>query len=337
MKPVITTREIRLIGVGAGLLLFVSAVNWWGISHFNDISDKAQQLTERKGKTGVAELLSRTGGVAEGKKDLKQVEELSALVSKRADTILGPWQKASIEAAGLGKDWANDPNKWKDLLVKYTDEVLKKSGKGGDKKRVILPSGFYLGLEDYKQRSPREEQVPSLAVQLSVSKKLVELLFQAKEDSREGYPTSCTLLSLKGPSAETGEGEGDLKTKEKTTNKKNSSRGRYVLEFESSPEVFYNFVHAVTRDDYFLVPVSMVVENEKLSFPKRSELASQFASSATNSTPSPEIEKGGRLSANPPLLLVLAGKERVRVQMILDYIQWKSSSLEKPVKKDGKP
>ena len=81
----------------------------------------------------------------------------------------------------------------------------------------------------------------------------------------------------------------------------------------------------------------MVVENEKLSFPKRSELASQFASSATNSTPSPEIEKGGRLSANPPLLLVLAGKERVRVQMILDYIQWKSSSLEKPVKKDGKP
>jgi hypothetical protein len=76
--------------------------------------------------------------------------------------------------------------------------------------------------------------------------------------------------------------------------------------------------------------MNLSLENDLKEFPKRSEIAKKFAdankpadgAAAENST------DGARGSANPPtrppLLMVLAGKERIRVAVRIDFVGWKT-------------
>jgi len=97
---------------------------------------------------------------------------------------------------------------------------------------------------------------------------------------------------------------------------------------ECSPEVFYGFVGRLSRDPWLFVVMDLSLENEKKEFLKRSEVAKEFEGEKS----APAVEggaptDGARGSANSqaaaPLLRVLAGKERLRVMMKIDFMGWK--------------
>ena len=338
MKLSLDRKQIPLIAGGGMVLVVCAALAWYGVSHLLEESTHAQELVDRKANAEVANILGRTGGVAEAKKEIAQLDQLNASLEKQEEALIGPWKSSTIEASGEGKEWGKDANKWKDLLVKYNDEILKRSGKAGDLKRVVLAPNFYLGLEDFKQKSPNEDQVQALALQLSVSKRLVDSLFVAKEKAFEGYPTPCVLLKVVGPFGKASGPTEENRSPAKPQDKGEVIRDGYSILFESSPEVLFSFLNGLTKDSWLFIPTSLTLENEKESFPKRDELAGFFAPRPQAESSNPEPARGGPASQLPPLLLVLAGKEKVRVNLQVDFVQWRPTSLpEKKKTQETKP
>jgi hypothetical protein len=313
---------VRYLIIG-GVFLFSLALDWWGLGSLMKQSDDAQKLTnDNKTNKEVSNILGRPGGISAAKKDIVNLETLNSSLGKQEESLLGPWRNSTSEAMGVGKDWSKDGNKWKDLLVNYNDEILKKAGKKGDKKKVVLTPNFYLGLEEFKQRSPGDVQVPLLATQLSVSKRLVDLLFHVKENTKEGYPTSCLLLSLQGPLSKEGEPTEVSKSKQKSDGRNDYPRESYMIEIECSPEVLYAYIHRLVIDDYFFIPINLQLENEKDTFPKRSELVGLFNTPLVNEPNSGETRQNVSSAPTAPLLLVLAGKERLHAKLQIDFVRW---------------
>jgi hypothetical protein len=281
-------------------------------------------------KPEVAAVLARPGGAGAARKEAVELDKITEDLGKEEEKLVGSWREGLAKASGEGQDWSTDPNKWKDKLIDVDNLLRKKAGKNGDNGKVILADGFYLGLQEYKQKSPTVAQIPSLTLHLSVAEKLVEILMEAKGAAIEKYPTQCILQGLEGPVVK----EEEVAKPEAGKPKGGMADGgvvvreSYCLQMECSPEVFYGFVGRLSKDPWLLVVMDLSLENEQKEFLKRSDVAKKFEGEKTpNGTEGGAPTDGARGSANSqavtPLLMVLAGKERLRVVMKIDFIGWK--------------
>ena len=340
MKGKMTPAQMMMVAVGGGGLLVVATAGYFGWSSLSEAQSQAQALAERKGKPELAALLTRPGGAGAARKEAVEIGKISAEVSQDEERLVGSWREGYEKASGVGQGWSQDPNQWKDRLIATNDRLKKQSGKKGDNSRVTLADDFYLGLQEYKQQNPSADKVPELALQLSVAEKLVELLMDAKKAAKEGYPTQCILQSIVNPGSPVA--DSDKKSGEKAKagiGPTGILREGYTLQFESSPEVFYGFLERVAKDPWLFVVMNLSLENDLKEFPKRSEIAKKFAEA---DKPSEGIAvanptEGARGSTNPatrpPLLMVLAGKERMKVVLRIDFVGWKTPAAGKPVEK----
>ncbi len=330
MKEKLTKPQMIALGVGVGLLLLGLVLGFFGLGALGETQTQAQSLADRKLKPEVAAMLARPGGAGAARKEAVELGKITEDLAKEEEKVVGSWREGLVKASGEGQDWSTDPNKWKDRLIAVHDQLRKKTGKKGDNSKVILADDFYLGLQDYKQKSPTASQIPSLALHLSVAEKLVEILIEAKGAAKEAYPTQCILQGLEGPAVKEGEVAKPEAGKAKAGGVDGGGlvRESYRLQMECSPEVLYGFVGRLSQDPWLFVVMDLSLENEQKEFLKRSEVAKKFegeknAPAVEGSSPT----EGARGSANPqsatPLLLVLAGKERLRVVMKIDFMGWK--------------
>ena len=342
MKGKLTKPQMVALGAGVGVLLLGLVLGFLGLGALGETQTQAQALADRKLKPEVAAVLARPGGPGAARKEVVELGKIAEDLAKEEDKVVGSWREGLIEASGQGQDWSTDPNKWKDKLIDVDKLLRKEAGKKGDNGKVILADDFYLGLQEYKQKSPTADQIPSLALHLSVAKKLVEILMEAKGAAIEKYPTQCILQGLEGPVVKEEEAKPQGgKPKADGADGGGVVRESYRLQIECSPEVLYRFVGRLSQDPWLFMVMDLSLENEQKEFLKRSEVAKKFegekSPSATEGASAPE---GARGSENPqsamPLLLVLAGKERLRVVMKIDFIGWKIPSPGK-VLAPGKP
>jgi len=259
-------------------------------------------------------------------------------LGKAEEGLVQSWRQGYIEASGDGQGWSQDANQWKDQLIGANDRLRKRSGKKGDNSRVILADDFYLGLQEYKQQNPPGAQVPALARQLSVSEKLVGLLMEAKKSAQEGYPTLCLLQSMEGPPLPAADGSKTAIEKTKVGVQAGGLlRESYLMQLECSPEVLYGFIQRLARDPWLFIVSDLNLENDLKEFPKRSEVAKKFADAskppegagvgAEGAGAPPEGVRGGaNPPSRPPLLMVLAGKERLKVLLRIDFVGWKTAA-----------
>ena len=330
MKEKLTRPQMIALGAGVGLLLLGLGLGFFGLGALGETQTQAQSLADRKLKPEVAAVLARPGGAGAARKEAVELGKITEDIAKEEERVVGSWRDGLIKASGQGQDWSTDPNKWKDRLIAVNDQLRKKAGKKGDNSKVLLADDFYLGLQEYKQKSPTAAQIPSLALHLSVAEKLVEILMEAKGAAKEAYPTQCILQGLEGPAVKEEEVAKPEAGKPKASMADGGGvvRESYRLQMECSPEVFYGFVSRLSRDPWLFVVMDLSLENEQKEFLKRSEVAKEFEGEKS----APAVEggaptDGARGSANPqastPLLLVLAGKERLRVMMKIDFMGWK--------------
>ena len=324
MNGKLTKPQMIALGAGVGALLLGLVLGFFGLSALGETQTQAQSLADRKLKPEVAAVLVRPGGAGAARKEAVELDKITENLGKEEEKLVGSWREGLIKASGEGQTWATDPNQWKDRLIEVNDQLRKKAGKKGDNGKVILVEDFYLGLQEYKSKSPAAGQIPSLALHLSVAEKLVEMLMETKGAAKEAYPTQCILQGLEGPAVKEEEVAKPETGKPKAGMADGGAvvRGSYRLQMECSPEVFYGFVGRLSRDPWLFVVMDLSLENEQKEFLKRSEVAKKFEGEK-----SPNGTEGG--SANPqavtPLLLVLAGKERLKVVMKIDFIGWKIS------------
>jgi len=326
MKGKLGRDQIFLFGGSALLLVLAGVLGWYGLGELAAVLGHAQELVDRKGSGDLALVLNRPGGVSAARKDTEEMLKFSQDLAKKEEAVIAPWYRGWEEASGQGAEWSKDPGQWKDKLVRDNDEVLKKCGQAKDASTVTLGENFYLGMEEFKQKSPTNEQVPGLARQLSVAKKLVDLLILAKK-VREGYATPCVLVGLEVPSGVEGlNPEGGRSNK--GTEDKNAEyiRERYRIRISCSPEVLYEYVQLLSRDEWLFIITNLGLANERETFPKRGEIAKLFqVEPPANAPPQDrEVPRGGEKDAGKAkLLLVLSGKERVNVNLDVDFVGWK--------------
>jgi hypothetical protein len=201
---------------------------------------------------------------------------------------------------------------------------LQKQSQG---QKIELAPDFYLGLEDFRQKSPTADEVPGLALHLSVAERLVQLLMEARQVA-EQYPTPCRLLSLSGPGsifAKQGE-EPPTPVAAPTPRPKpaaavaQAERKTFRVEIQSSPEVLYEYVRLLAGNPALLILTNLMVTNEQQNFPLRSEIAKKFteANLSTGGEAMQKKKEGKRL------LEILAGEESVQTVLEVDFVAWRN-------------
>lgn len=311
MKSSLGPAQIRPLAVGGGLLLAAGVLGWLGLTALSERQLEAQALADRMGNPALAALLADGGAVPRAAKEAAEILKLEEDLRGRMGVMTKPWAQGTKEASGEGEDWGKDPGKWKDKLIETQSDLLKKS----IPHNVKLSPDFYLGLEDYRQKSPTVEEVPALALHLSVARRLVEDLFEARK-VKEQYPTTCELRTISGPgSAREKSSEASPRTPAATARPPTAGpvRKTFRMEIRGSPEVLYAYVQRLSSDPWLFIITDLTVANEKQAFPLRTEIAKKF------SDPSPGAEK-----TEARLLEMLAGNETLDVQIVVDFVGWKN-------------
>jgi len=321
MKPVESRRQLLAAAGGAVVVVGGILLAWLGLNHLGEKQAEAQALADRMGQPALAALLAHPDGAERALRDAMEIQKLGKNLSEQ-DQLAEGWSQATRELAGEGMEWAKDPGKWKDRLIAVQSQLQKDAKES----RVELVPDFYLGLESYRQKSPTAEEVPALALHLSVAERLVRLLMQARK-APEQFPTACNILALVGPgSSQEKQGEDNPPSGPPAGGRAGSAlskdaRKSFRVEIRVSPEVLYEYVRLLAGDPAPLIITDLAIVNDKQTFPLRSEIAKKFLPSSPSDSGVPVEAK----NTEQKLLEILAGKESLNITMDVDFVAWKKS------------
>lgn len=277
MKQELNRNQLFLVAGGVVVLVVAGVLAWLGLGGLGEKQAEAQALAERMGNPGLAALLSDPGGASRGMKDAAEIQKLEKSLWGQ-NPNMERWAKATGELAGEGMDWSKDPGKWKDQLIKVQSDLQK----AAQKEKVGISPDFYLGLDGFRQKSPTSEEVPELALHLSVAERLVRLLMEARK-VKEQYPTVCEFRALSGPGTTKEQGGGGpvpapvAPVGKPGAGSGEAERKKFRMEIRASPEVFYEYVRLLANNDALLILTNLSLTNEKQAFPLRSEVARKFS------------------------------------------------------------
>lgn len=316
MKAGLERGQLFAVVGGAAAVVVAGGLAWFGLGGLGEKQVEAQALADRMGNPALAALLNDPEGANRATRDAVELQKLASELQEK-DAVAIQWAQATEELAGEGHDWSKDPGKWKDRLIAIQSQ-LQKEAKAG---RLGLAPDFYLGLDDFRQKSPTVEEVPELALHLSVAERLVRRLMEARQ-TREQYPTACEFLTLTGPGSvqEKASSLPASGVKAMVTGP-DAERKIFRVEIRSSPEVFYEYTRLLAADSALLIITNLRIVNEKQSFPLRSEIAKKFSESATPSAEANPVNQ----KEQKRLLEILAGEESLNATLEIDFVAWKQS------------
>ena len=324
MKSSLTPSQIKL-AAGAGVIVVGAAgLGWFGLNGLGEKQAEAQALVERMGNPALASLLADSSSLGRAGRDAGEIQKLEKEFREKDGGTLKVWSQATLNMLAEDKDWSKDPGKWKDKLIETQSHLQKEAAAHN----VKMERDFYLGLESYRQKSPSAEEVPGLAQDLSVAQRLVELLILARK-ATEQYPTTCEVVSLAGPGGMADKipepGAAGLPPKAPGAASVGPSRKSYRLKLYCSPETLYEYTRLLSGDSSLFIITDLAVTNEKQGFPLRSEVAKKFSSPVeANVSATADVKKEKRL------LEILAGNEKLEVEMAIDFVAWRIPQENKP-------
>jgi len=319
MKAGLDKSQLLTVVGGSAVVLVAGGVAWLGLGGLGEKQAEAQALTERMGNPALAALLNDPAGAGRATRDAAELQKLEKEL-RNNDAVARQWAQATQELAGEGKDWAKDPGKWKDRLIAVQSELQKEARAG----KLGLAPDFYLGLDGFRQKSPTVEEVPELALHLSVAERLVRRLMEARQ-IKEQYPTVCEFRTLAGPGSAQEKGGEEKSPVPPGSGAKpealaaEAERKTFRVVIQSSPEVLYEYVRLLAADPALLIVTDLRLANEKQTFPLRSEIAKKFSDASA--------AEGGEALAEKKekkrLLEILAGEESLNVTIEVDFVAWK--------------
>ncbi len=317
MSTQIKPEQLKSLGLAVAGCVVFGGVGWFGWSALQEALGEAQAFADRKSVPRVAAAVGHPGGAAKILQETKELANLNQTARQRLEATVRTWQDGWRETSGEGADWSTDPGKWKDKLIETRSAFLQQSRESKGDVRVGFPDDFYLSLGQFQQKSPTSEEVPDLARQLMIARRLVEILILAKQNAEEAYPTPCLFRSLERIDSAPEKKVGLKPPPGRPTPPKASlARMTFLLQIDSSPEVLFEFVRGLENDPWLFLIQDLVVQNEQIQFPSRSEIRKKFES-LTQANP-----EAGSAAVRPKLLEVLAGKEKVQSTLQIESIGW---------------
>ena len=319
MKASLDKNQLLAVVGGAVVVLLAGGAAWFGLSGLGEKQAEAQALTERMGNPALAALLNDPAGAGRATRDAAEIKKLESELRDK-DEVAKEWAQETQKFSGEGQDWAKDPGKWKDRLISVQSQLQKDA----KEKRVGLAPDFYLGLDGFRQKSPTAEEVPELALHLSVAEQLVRRLMDARQ-IKEQYPTACEFRALAGPgSAQEKKGQQEAAAPPGPGGKPGgpapeAERKTFRVEIQSSPEVLVEYVGLLAKDPALFIVTDLRLANEQKSFPLRSEIAKKFSEAAAPAGGGAPAER----KEKKKLLEILAGGESLMATLEIDFVAWK--------------
>jgi hypothetical protein len=245
----------------------------------------------------------QTKGFFPSSQNLKAIEGNQAEVTALAKDLLSQLDRATeLYAAFLTPDKKGLPQEtWKEKLVSVREELKK----AGDTNGVETAEDFYFGFKRYRVQSPPAAATRDIGIQLAAIQQLSQLLIKSRvSEIREIRRVMVEDAGLPG---NPGGAEEAL-----TAGVVDGTGGLYrvyplEVKFRSTPQALNKFINELNRHPMIFLIRFMVVENEKMTVPRRSE----FAAPAT-----------GPEGAQPKLLVPIVGQEQVITRMRIDLIFW---------------
>lgn len=324
--------EIQRSQVLAGVLLLgvlggAGGLAWIGFQALQESQSKIQDLSQKMAKQELAAVLGQVQGVATSRNSAKKLGETRTKLRGELEKTIGGWRRGFLEASGAGQDWSKDPGLWKDELVRANAETAKASREAEEDRKVRLAEDFYLGLEDFRQRSPEASELPILTLRLKAAERLTQLLFRARQNAREQYPTECVLQKILYLPPEEKKasppGPGGAVPSAETIR-----RVPFEIQFRGSPEVLYAYLELLRKDTWLFIVTDLRVRNELEQFPPRSEIRNRYDAQKEPG----QNQKEGQAK---DLLLVLAGKESLLADLRVDFVAWKETPEPGPTAPPG--
>lgn len=311
MKGGLARSQLMVLGAGLVGVGLAGTLAWMGLGSLGEKQEEARVLAEKMGNPSLASLLADPAGLSKIQRETAEIEKIDKELRENDARSLKGWMAATLEAWGDGEEWSHEPGRWKDRLIAVQNELQKKASAS----RLSLKPDFYLGLDAYRQKSPMPQEVPELAMHLSVAKRLVEKLIEARK-VREQYATVCEFKSLSGPgsSLEEAAPASPVPPSRPGTPPTGPERRLFLLEIQCSPEVLFEYVRLLSRDDWFFLVKNLSVANPKQDFPPRSEIEKRFRPAETQ-------EKS---ASKKKLLEILGGDESLDVRMEVEFVAWKA-------------
>jgi len=231
------------------------------------------------------------------------------------------------------------------IALRRMRDVLKQNG-------VKFPDRFQFGFETYATHSPRDEYTPILKKQFIVAEELVALIVSNR---------FLELSSLKRPEVE-GVSSGAGHSPETEPLISTGGKIEYIdskdylyttmpfeLKVMCDTESLRNFLDALCRSKFVLIPRVVLVENEKPD-PLLSNLPKATGREMSGETPvrassGATASRGGEVPGavtttnlvlvDPILLPFVLGEERIKVTMLIDWLEFRSDELLAAPKKPG--
>lgn len=326
MNTRISPKEIPVLLGSLGLLCGAGVLGWLGWGKLEDKKTEAQALAARAGNPDLANLLANEGAIHQATHEMAELKRLTSELQEKYGQRMKKWSEGTLAISGNGEEWSKEPGQWKDRLIKVQSDLQAEAMAKG----VQLPPDFYLGLESFRQKSPMADEVPNLAIHLSVVRSLLNKLFRARE-TKEKFPTACEVRSVTGAASKAEKNNEPNSMVLETpldSGKSQLDRKTFRMDFRCSPEVFFAFLDLLKEDPQdpaLYIVTNITLANEKQNFPLRSEIAKRFR--AEEGAPSSDLtpKAKGPEDTSPreaKLLEILAGNEVLDLQMRLDFVAW---------------
>ena len=326
MNTRISSKEIPVLLGVVGLLCSAGVLGWLGWGKLVDKLAEAQALADRAGNPDLAGLLADEVSINQATVEMAELKRVFSELQEKYGERMKKWSEGTLAISGNGEEWSKDPGQWKDRLIKIQSDLQAEAKVKG----VQLPPDFYLGLESFRQKSPMPDEVPHLAIHLSVVRALLEKLFRARE-TKEKFPTACEVRSVTGPASKAeknNEPNPMVSEAPVESGKAQMDRKAFRMDFRCSPEVFFAFLDLLKQDPQdpaLYIVTNITLTNEKQNFPLRSEIAKRLRAEegASSVELTPKIK--GPEDASPreaKLLEILAGNEVLDLQIRLDFVAW---------------
>jgi hypothetical protein len=249
--------------------------------------------------------------------NLRALESIFTTEQSSLQALVSQLQKYDVPTfADIAKAKPQDrPQRFQDALRNEVTRIKNLAASTG----ANMPSGFYLGLEEYENRLPTQEDVQLLSKQLTVMSWLAELLACHKdlilsEFSRVSSESPLKKEPLKKPAP----------TKEALPYEVTSG---IKLGFRCNQGSLREIVNSVSAAPYFLMIDQLLVQNTSTEPPRRD---------SQQPIPPPSPEDGTSVVQRLPIVV---GRELLNVSMRLRGLEFTSTAssaagpITKPVTK----
>lgn len=297
--------ENKLAGsLAAAFILLLSGSGWWAYRCWDDYATATQGYEEASNNLG--KLNKRIPFPNEANKvkleaNLRTERESLATLTK----TLQAYNASSFGNLEQAKP-QDRPQLFQDALRAQVSKIKALAASKG----VTLPSGFYLGMEDFENRLPSSEEVLQLSKQLSALNWLAENLSSnnglivAEFTRVQATPPSKKDAAKKPPisSPDKGPTNGSLPTYE--------NLGAIRTSFRCDQQVLRELVNAISAAPYFFILEGLQLQNTSAEPPRRDRIADP-------GTPQP-----GEGKAATEKIPFLVGLEQLNVSMKLKVLEF---------------